>query len=76
MFDYLRSNYDIGCKTVWCEVLCIKKDPCGSFYKEFHGSDIIYVHPTSFMTSLGSCDPSLVIFGTKYMEFPAKLGYY
>ena len=38
----LRSNCDIGCKTVWSEVLlCIKEDPHGSFYKEFHGSDII-----------------------------------
>ena len=70
MFDYLRSNCDIGCKTVWSEVLlCIKEDPHSSFYKEFYRSDIIYPCATSFMISLESCDPNVVIFGTKYMGF-------
>ena len=47
MFDYLRSNCDIGCKTVWSEVLlCTKEDLCSSFYKEFHRSDVISVCAT------------------------------
>ena len=77
MFDYLRSSCDIGCKTVWFEVLlCIKEDPHSSFYKEFHRSDVIYMCATSFVMSLEPCDPSIVIFGAKYMRFPTKLGYY
>ena len=44
MSDYLRSNCDIGYKTVWSEVLlCIKEDAYDSFYKEFCRSYIIYV---------------------------------
>ena len=76
MFDYLRSNCDIGCKTVWSEVLlCIKEYPHSSFYKEFHRSDVIYVCAMSFMMSLVSHDPHSVIFGTKYTGFPTKRGY-
>ena len=49
MSDYLRSNCDIGYKTVWFEeLLCIKEDPCGSLYKEIHRSDINYTHAVSF----------------------------
>ena len=75
MFDYLRNNCDMGYKTVWSKVLlCIKEVPHSSFYKEFGGSDVIYACTMSFVTSLESCDPN-VIFGTKYMGFPTKLGY-
>ena len=77
MFNFLRSNCDIGCKTVWSEILlCIKEDPHSSFYKEFCKSDIIYMHATSSVTLLKSHDPNVVIFGTKHMGFPVKLGYY
>ena len=76
MSDYLRSNCDIGCKTVWSEVLlCIKEDPCGSFYKKFHGSDVIYACAVSLVMLLESCYTNVVIFGAKYMGFPTKLGY-
>ena len=76
MSDYLRSNCDIGCKTFWSEVLlCIKEDPCGSFYKEIHGSDVIYTHATSFVMSLESHDPNSINFGAKYTGFPTKPGY-
>ena len=44
MYNYLRSNCDIGCKTVWSEVLhCTKEDLWGFFSKDSHGSDIIYM---------------------------------
>ena len=73
----LRGTCDIGCKTVLSEeLLCMKEDVCGSFYKEFQGNDIIYVHATSFVMLLKSHDPSVVIFGTKHTEFPINLGYY
>ena len=35
MFYYLRSNCDIGCKTVWSKVLLCIKDPHGSFIRNF-----------------------------------------
>ena len=77
MFNYLRSNCDIGCRIVWSEVLlCIKKDPYGFFYKDFHGRYVIYVCATSFMLLLKSHAPKVVIIVTKYMGFPVKLGYY
>ena len=67
MFNYLRSSCDIGCKTVWSEVLlCMKEDPCCSFYKEFHRSDIIYPCVASSVTLLKSHDPNVVIFGAKH----------
>ena len=67
MFNYLRSNCDIGCKTVWSEVLlCIKEDLCSSFSKEYHGSDIIYMCATSFMMLLKSHDLNVDIFGAKH----------
>ena len=67
MSDYLRINHDIGCKTVWSEVLwCIKEDPHGSFCKEFHGSDIFYMCTALFL--LLECDPHVVIFGAKYTQ--------
>ena len=57
MFDYMRSNCDIGFKTVWSELLTYtKEDFHGSFYKDFSRNDI-YVHATSVMMSLESCDP-------------------
>ena len=63
MFSYLRSKCDLGCKTVWSAVLlCIKKDLCGSFYKELPRSDIIYMHATSFVMLLKSLDPNVLIF--------------
>ena len=52
------------------------EDPCGSFYNEFCGSDIIYTQATSLVTLLESHDPNVIIFGTKYIGFPVKLGYY
>ena len=77
MFNYLRSSFDIDCKTVASEVLlCIKEDPCGSFYKEFHGNDIIYACTLSSVTLLKSHDPSVAIFGAKHTGFPISLGYY
>ena len=77
MFDYQRSNCDIGCKTVWSVVLlCIKEDPHGSFYWEFHESDVIYAQAASSIPSLEPCDPNAVVLGTKYTGFPTKLGYY
>ena len=33
MSDYLRRNCDIGCKTVWSEVLCIKEDTHNSLIR-------------------------------------------
>ena len=72
MSDYLRSSCDIGCKTIWSEVLlCIKEDPHDSFYKEFCGSDVIYACEMSFE----SCDPHCCYFGAKYTGFSAKFGY-
>ena len=57
MCDYLTSNCDRGCKTVWSGVLkCIMEDSLGLVYRNFHRSDIIYMHVTSFMMSLESCD--------------------
>ena len=70
----LRINCDRDCKTVWPEVLlCIKEDAHDSFYKEFHGRDVIYAHVTSFVMSLESCDPKMLPFGAKYMGFPAEI---
>ena len=58
MHDYLRSNFDTGCNTVWSEVLkYTNEDFCGLFYKDFHGGDVIYAHVTSFVMSLESHDP-------------------
>ena len=76
MSDYLRSNCDKGCKTVWSEVLlCIKEDPHCSFYMEFHRSNIVYVCAMSFVMTFDSCNPNVVILAQKHMGFPAKLGY-
>ena len=70
IFNYLRSNHDIGCKTVWYEVLlCIKEDICSSFYREFCRSDVIYMCMMSFMTLLKSHDPNVVIFGANTWDF-------
>ena len=53
MSDYLRSNCDTGFMTVWSELLkCTMDDSWGFFYKDFCGSDVIYVHLTSFVMSL------------------------
>ena len=77
MFNYLRSNCDIDCKTVWSEVLlCIKEDLHGSFYKEFYRSGMIYICATLVVMLLKSHDFSVVIFGAKHVEFPVNLGYY
>ena len=72
MFNYLRSNCDIGCKTVWSEMLlCIKEDHCGSFYKEFHGSDIMYAHALTSMMLFGSqVIPMLSFLAQNTWDFP------
>ena len=70
MFNYPRSNCDIGCKTVWSEVLlCIKEDPHSSFYKEFHGSNVIYTCVMSSMVLLKSHDPNVVILTQNTQDF-------
>ena len=74
MSDYLRSSCDIGCKTVWSEVLlCIKEDPCDSFYKEFCGCNIIYACAMSFMTLLESCNTKCCYFGANTLGFLQNL---
>ena len=65
MFNYLRSNCGIGCKTGFSEMLlCINEDPHGSFCKEFHRSDIS-AHATSSMTLFEVTWPQCLYFWHK-----------
>ena len=74
MSDYLRSNCDTGCKTVWSGVLKYTlEDSWDSFYKDFCESDVIHAHTMSFVTSLGSHDPKCYHLAQKYIGFPAKI---
>ena len=74
MSDYLGSNYDTDCKTVWSEVLkCTIEDSWGFFYKDFHRSDVIYEHATSYVMSLETYNVKCFHLVQKYIGFPVKI---
>ena len=52
--------------------LCIKEDYCGSFYREFHGSDVIYACVTLLMSS-SHVTPMLLYLVQNTWNFPQLL---
>ena len=71
MCDYLKSNCDTDCMTIWSEVLkCTKEDFWGFFYKDSPMNDVIYMHAMSFVMPLELRDPKCCHLVQQSIGFP------